>query len=156
MTKLDMPKLARVLAMLSDTFNESFSDMRAEGYFIGLSDLTIEQVEAGARQALKLSKFFPRPAEIREYAVGSSGDKAEQSWLEVLREVRRVGGYGVPVLDPVTQDTVRAVWGTWGHLCSTLPADGAELLGWSKRFKAAYAIGQKERTLLANYGLLDA
>ncbi len=140
MTRSDMPRLARVLAVLGDTFNETVSDIRAEGYFMGLNDLTIEQVEAGARQALKQSKFFPRPAEIRQFAVGSAEDVAEMAWLELLGEVRRVGCYGAPKLSESTATTMCALWGDWKRLCETLPGDGPELLGWAKRFKSTHGV----------------
>lgn len=138
MTPDDRPRLARILAVLGETFNEPVSDLRAEGYLMGLNDLTIGQVEQGARRALKTSRFFPRPAELRELAVGSADDSAELAWLELLAEVRRVGSYGVPTLSPTVGSAMRAVWGTWAQLCATLPGDGVELLGWAKRFKAAY------------------
>lgn len=107
---------------------------------MGLNDLDIEDVERGARFALKTCKFFPRPAELRELAVGSPDDAAETAWLEILSEVRRIGSYGVPTLEPSAAIAVRAVWGTWSHLCATLPSDGPELLGWVKRFKNSYGV----------------
>lgn len=140
MTKVDMPRLARVLAVLGETFNETVSDIRADGYFMGLSDLAIEQVESGARQALKASRFFPRPAELRAFAVGSPEDTAEMAWLELLQAVRRVGCYGSPELSESINATVRGLWGDWRRLCETLPGDGPELLGWAKRFKSTYSI----------------
>lgn len=149
MTKDDLPGLARILAVLGETFNETVSDIRTEGYLMGLSDLQIEQVERGARQALKTSKFFPRPAELRELAVGSADDAAEMAWLELLHEVRRVGSYGVPRLEASVAIAMRAVWGTWEHLCATLPNDGPEMLGWTKRFKSAYgAVNHPSRIAL--------
>ncbi len=141
MTKGDMPRLARVLAVLAETFNETVSDLRADGYMMGLNDLTIDQVESAARLALKESKFFPRPAELRELAVGSSDDRAELSWLELVAEVRRVGSYQLPSrLSAETLYAAEKVWGSWQRLCETLPSDGPEFLGWAKRFKNAYGV----------------
>ncbi len=139
MTESDKPRLARVLAVLAETFNETVSEIRAEGYLMGLVDLSIEQVEAAAKAALKSSKFFPRPAELRELAVGSVEDHAEAAWSKLLGEVRRVGAYGAPKLPDECRDVMVRLWGTWGHLCATLPCEGPELLGWAKRFKAIYA-----------------
>jgi len=140
MTVDDRPRLARILAVLGETFNEPVSDIRAEGYLMGLNDLSIEQVEQGARRALKESKFFPRPAEIRALAIGTADDAAEMAWLEILTEVRRVGLYGTPQLSAEAALAARQVWGGWKELCTTLPGDGPELLGWAKRFKAAYSV----------------
>lgn len=141
-----MPRLARVLAVLGETFNEIVSDVRADGYFMGLNDLTIEQVEAGARAALKQSRFFPRPAEIREFAIGTPDDAAELAWLELLQEIRRVGCYGTPNLSLMTTTAMSALWGDWKQLCAVLPNEGPELLGWAKRFKSTYGVmGMRER-----------
>ncbi len=140
MTKADLPRLVRVLELLGATFNEKIGELRAEGYLMGLSDLSIDDVERGARRALKESRFFPRPSELRELAVGSADDLAEMAWLELLSEVRRVGSYGTPALGDDLSEAVRCVWGTWVGLCSTLPNDGPELLGWAKRFKSAYSV----------------
>ena len=138
MTESDKPRLARVLAVLAETFNETVSEVRAEGYLMGLVDLSIEQVESAAKAALKSSKFFPRPAELRELAVGSVEDHAELAWSKLLNEVSRVGSYGTPKLPDECHDVMVRLWGTWGHLCQTLPSEGPELLGWAKRFKSLY------------------
>lgn len=140
MTSADRPRLARILAVLGETFNEPVSDVRAEGYLIGLRDLPIEQVERGARCALQTCKFFPRPAEIRELAIGSPDMSAESAWLEILQEIRRIGSYGAPRLGPKAAEAMRCVWGSWKHLCETLPGEGPEFLGWAKRFKEAYGV----------------
>lgn len=159
MTEQDRPRLALVLGVLGETFREPVSELRAEGYYEGLKDLPIEAIELAARSALQTSKFFPRPAELREQATGKSDELAELAWLAVLREIRRVGYIGTPVLEPATFETVRGLWGSWDHLCATLPGDGPELLGWAKRFTSAYVatkcrldrpelIGRKEATAL--------
>lgn len=142
MTDQDRPRLARVLGVLGEIFREPVSELRAEGYFDGLQDLSISEVETAARAALRVSKFFPRPAELRELANGRAEDRAELAWIALLAEVRRVGYLGTAVLEPATRDTVRHLWGTWGHLCMTLPGEGPELLGWAKQFKGAYVATQ--------------
>ncbi len=139
MTKTDLPRLVRVLELLGATFNEKISDLRSEGYLMGLSDLSIEDVERGARRALKESKFFPRPAELRDLAVGSAIDRAELGWLELLAEVRRIGAWGRPELSLTVSHAAIEIWGSWRQLCETLPGEGPELLGWAKKFKSAYA-----------------
>jgi hypothetical protein len=161
MTPHDRPRLAQFLAVLGEAFGEPVSELRAEAYFVALSDLPMEALEQIGRQALN-AKFFPRPAELRQLAEGTSEHSAELAWLELLGEVRRVGYMGAPALSEATLDTVRSLWGSWSQLCQTLPGDGPEVLGWAKRFHAAYAatryrldvpelVGRAEaKTLLAN------
>ncbi len=143
MTKSDKPRLARVLAVLAETFNEPVSDVRAEGYYMALADLQIVDIESAAKDALRSCKFFPRPAELRDLAIGSPTDSAELAWLNVQKAVRRVGYYSLPNLDAATMRAIEAVWGGWQELCSKLPNDGPELLGWAKRFQSAYCVMQR-------------
>lgn len=146
MTNEDRPRLARILSVLGDTFAEPITDQRAEGYYIGLQDLTIGQIEFAAREALRLSKFFPRPAELRALAMGTSDDAAELAWLAVRNEVRRIGLYGAPDLSSDVLNAIDATWGSWRDLCATLPNEGPELLGWAKRFKTTYeALANRQR-----------
>lgn len=138
MTKADAPKFAECLAVLSETFNEPVSELRAEAYFSALEDLPIEAVVEAVKQAIRSLKFFPRPVELREYVQGSLDDQSIAAWSEVLSEVRRVGYCGQPMLQDPTAEAVRLVWGSWRQLCETLPNDGPERLGWMKQFRSAY------------------
>lgn len=146
MTLDDRPKLAEMLVVLAETFNEPVSDLRAEGYYEALKDLPFEVVEQAGLMALRTSKFFPRPAELRELATGKTEDAAALGWAELLREVRRVGYLGTPKLSEDTFETMRNLWGSWAQLCETLPADGPELIGWMKQFQTAYVAGVRTRS----------
>lgn len=138
MTALDKPAFAEAMLTLSETFNEPLSDVKIEAYFSALSDHDIAAVLGACRLALRASKFFPRPVELREFITGSAEDAAEQAWGAVLREIRRVGYVGTPNLEPRALQAVNELWGGWRRLCETLPAEGPELVGWIKQFKATY------------------
>lgn len=144
MTAQDRPRLARVLAVLGETFREPVGELRAEGYYEGLKDLDIEAIEGAAQASLRLSKFFPRPAELRELALGKTEERAELAWVGLLEEVRRCGYLGAPKLPEATLEAVRGLWGGWRRLCETLPGEGPELLGWAKRFGSAYVAAQHQ------------
>lgn len=148
MTEADRPAFARALFVLGETFNESISDLRAEGYFDALRDFELEQATAAMREALRTCKFFPKPVELREMVDGDADTNADQGWAEVIREVRRVGYTGVPRFnDQAALAAVRDVWGSWSRLCETLPGEGPELVGWVKQFKSAYrSQGVRART----------
>lgn len=148
MTEVDRPAFARALFVLGETFNEPISDLRAEGYFDAMRDFSLEEASAAIRVALRTCKFFPRPVELREMVEGDTDANADQGWAEVIREVRRVGYLGTPmVADPVALAAVRDVWGSWRRLCETLPGEGPELVGWMKQFKSAYrSQGVRART----------
>lgn len=138
MTDRDVARFAKVMAALGETFNETISDVRAEAYFGALDDLPMERVEHAATEWIKRGKFFPKPVELRELIEGSSADQAQIGWMELVGEIRRVGWYGRPELSPVVRATMEGLWGSWAHLCQTLPGEGPELLGWQKRWEGAY------------------
>jgi len=139
MTTDDRPALSQALLVLSETFNEPVSETRAEAYFVALSDLPIEAVVLATRTALRACRFFPKPIELRELALGSREDRADLAWGDVIQAVKRVGSWRHPLFDdPAVLPAIEAVWGSWVSLCETLPNDGPELVGWIKQFKRAY------------------
>lgn len=137
MTATDRPRLAQFLAVLGEAFNEPVSEIRAEAYLFALEDVSIETLEGIGKRALNL-RFFPRPADLRQLIEGTTEHESELAWLNVLKEVRRVGYTGVPALSPASLETIRSLWGGWARLCQTLPGEGAELLGWAKQFRGSY------------------
>lgn len=140
MTDADRPAFSDALEMLCETFAEPMSDLRAESYFAALNEFTMNQANLAVSQAIRYCKFFPKPAELREFILGQPGDGADAAWSEMLVQVRRVGYLGTPVFsDPRTLRTVCELWGSWRRCCETLPGEGPELLGWVKQFKSAFA-----------------
>ena len=139
MTDANALDFGRLMHALGQTFNEPVSAIRSEAYFDALRDLDIAQVQQAVRQSLASCRFFPRPVELRDLVLGTAHDHADAAWGEVLREVRRVGYTGTPAFaDERVQRAVRETWGSWSRLCQTLPAEGPELIGWIKQFKATY------------------
>lgn len=69
------------------------SEDTIEAYADELDDLPLLAVMTGIKTMARTSKFFPSVAEIRESAVlGPLGqDLADEAWIEVKREARRVG-----------------------------------------------------------------
>jgi hypothetical protein len=112
-----------------------------------LSDLSLDAIAQGAYRHMRTNKFFPRPAELRDAAVGSLDDLAEIAWLNVLQLVRKVGWIGTPRWpDELTKRAAMELYGGWKSLCERLPGEGPELLGAAKQFKSIYrAIAGSER-----------
>lgn len=143
MTDAERPYLAKILAVFSSVFNEPVDDLKAEGYFVALKDLPLDAVREAAHAAIKTEKFFPRPARLRELVTGNPDEQAEAAWATLTQQIRREGHTGTPELSEPIWEVVRELWGSWQRLCETLPAEGPELMGWQKRFKAAYASSQR-------------
>lgn len=140
MNELDRKHFAEAMVILGETFNEPVSEVRIEAYFSALSDLPMAAVGAAVRSAVRTLRFFPKPVEIREMVLGSPSDNADAAWAEVMTQIRRVGYMGTPTFgDTRTLRAVNEIWGSWRRLCETLPAEGPELVGWVKQFKATFA-----------------
>lgn len=131
-----------MLYALGETFNEPVSEVRAEAYIDALSDLPTDALITACKRAIRESKFFPRPAELRELVEGSAVDRAEIAWNAMRRMVRQIGYYATPAdadwPDDATRRAALELYGGWAALCSRLPAEGPEMLGAAKLFKANY------------------
>jgi hypothetical protein len=139
MTKSDAVKFAQCLAVLSETFNESVSEVRAEAYFMALTDLPLDKIQDAVKDAVRTMRFFPKPIELRDLIVGSAQENAEQAWDSLRYEVRRVGYVGKPHLDVITEFILDNTMGGWKWLCKTLPADeGAAMSALKDEFTRAY------------------
>lgn len=132
-------EFSKAMMVLGETFNEPVSAVRIEAYYAALIDLDAAAVLAAMQQCMRSCKFFPKPAEIRELVEGDTEMRSDGAWGEVLQAIRSVGYMRFPVFeDPRIMPAIRDVWGNWERLCSTLPSEGPELVGWIKQFKSAY------------------
>lgn len=140
MTVDDREGFATLMLGLGETYGEPVSDARMEIYFGALADQDLETLRRAATLHVRTQKFFPRPAELREAINGSLDDRAELAWMALLREVRRAGYTGAPEWhgDAALERAAMELYGGWQRLCGSLPADGPELLGYAKQFKATY------------------
>lgn len=144
MTIDDRPRFAELLFALAETFDETISEMRAEIYFRAVCGHAIESIEVAMVEAARTMKFFPKPAELLAFIEGDPADDAELAWSTVVCQVRALGYLGKPQFDDdaITR-AIADVFGSWQGLCEKLPADGPELLGWAKQFKATYLVYRK-------------
>lgn len=163
MTDRDRADFATLMLGLGETYGEPVSDARMEIYFAALADLDLAAIRHAATAHVRASKFFPRPAELREAVGGSSDERADLAWVQLLQEVRRLGPYdrwdsnqgrAVPpsprFFDEAAERAAMELFGGWGALCARLPGEGPELLGVAKLFKATYRSyhGRTARTAL--------
>ena len=115
----DRERYIIVLTALAAAYSCAVDSALIQAYWLGLGDLTIEQVEQAAREALRVCVYMPKPAEIRELAgVISPQHRAVLAWGEVLQAISEVGAYeSVDFGDPATHASVRSVGG-WICLCA--------------------------------------
>jgi hypothetical protein len=121
MDQTDFERFIKAFAILCEVFEKEASQVLQAAYFKSLERFTIEEVEKSISNAVRGSRFFPRPVELIEYIVGGpqkTEDKAILQAQEVLEAVRRVGGYrSVKFADPITAAVIRQGFDGWSNLC---------------------------------------
>ena len=126
---------------------------RINVYCNALEDLPDPELIGSAERLVRISKWFPKPAEIREEAtinmLGGSIPTAVSAWGEVTEKFRTVGRQEVPEWSHEIIQQV--VWdlGGWRKLCdSTQPESDRN------RFVAAFNIAalQMRRELMSGRG----
>lgn len=90
MVEADKKDFAVAVGALFASFGQDSTQALMQGYWLGLNDLELHQVQIAVASALKRCKFLPRPAELRDL-LGlnvSEEDTAVAAWSDVLRAVR--------------------------------------------------------------------
>lgn len=106
---------------------EAITEDTVRAWQWAFEDQRDEDVAAAVKLHIRQSKWFPKPAELLELIAEqtvAAGLLPEEAWLEVLREVSRVGlrrGDERRFSDPLIAEAVSAVG--WGLICT---ADAAE------------------------------
>lgn len=113
MTEADLKPFLEALVACGETFGEVLSATRQELYFEALRDLPLPVVQAGFVAAIRGSRFFPKPVELREAVAGSLSDQAEEAWGAFQVRCRDGGERAGLPEDPVAAAVVRVLWGTW-------------------------------------------
>lgn len=119
MTDADRARFTRVMFALAETWKEPMSELRLEGYWVGLNDCKIEQIEDAAAKAIRGATYFPRPAELRELIFGNAEHKAEIAWMSWKNAARRFGGAASLVIeDAALAETLVQIFGGWPEACA--------------------------------------
>lgn len=149
MTLDEQEQLLDRLSELAEYYDKPKAPAQLAIYLQALDDLPFAAVMQATVALVNTSTFFPKVAEIRQLVEGHSESHAELAWLDLLREIRRVGYTGRPDLPEATLATMERMWGSWVRLCETLPGEGPGLHAWAKRFRETYAaLATRERMAL--------
>lgn len=145
MKTADLGAFSTALGVLGEVFNEQVSEARADAYFDALRDHSIEALAAACQTAVRRCKFFPRPAELREFIEGSTEDRAALAWAAVMRAVVEVGCYeSVDFGDRAIHGAIEAMGG-WAAEAWQLERLDAKDLGFKEaEFRRLYrALSQR-------------
>lgn len=110
--------MATVLETLGEYFRSPLTVPAARAYAMGLEDLTDEQLQRAAKQAIKECKFMPTAAELLTFA-GAARDldfEALTAWTAVRRAVDEHDHPHSVDFGVLVNAAVRAVGG-WQYLC---------------------------------------
>ena len=113
-------EFAARLGILAEVFGEVLTPIRVGGYWAALSDQAPSDVWAALDHALKTSKFFPRPAELRDQALACADQrrKAQADQAPVEPGYRRLSE-GDIVASP---ERIAAFWAEMRALIKSMPA----------------------------------
>jgi len=98
-TENDRATFAQQLFIAGEVFNEPVSEARASGYFAALSDLDVCDVVAGIVYAMRESRFFPRPADIRAFTTHTADELADIAWAQRKKHPEVLQMLGVHAYD---------------------------------------------------------
>jgi len=120
-THADKEVFAGVVQALVELYGMPISATRTDLYFRALKDLTIEQVKEGATRLMqhRTTATFPKPGEIREYALGSKEDIETLgllAWSDFERGLR-AGPYKTVSFENQLINDVVARMGGWTTVC---------------------------------------
>ncbi len=95
--------------MLAEAFAEPLTDERMEIYVRGLADISLEQLRVSFQRALRQLTWFPKLAELRNFAGASSEAEskveADAAWKFVNDYLRRWGVDHLPIYSSGKQIT---------------------------------------------------
>ena len=150
MSRVGALKALKILCIAHDV---ELKQDRIDVYCIALEDLPDPELISSAERLVRISKWFPKPAEIREEAtmnmVGGAIPTATAAWGEVVHQIRSVGAGKIPNWSH--EIIKQAVWdiGGYGNLCRSTKPDADRT-----RFLAAYNLAalQVRRELMSGRG----
>ncbi len=113
MQEHDRAEFVTVIAAMAATFRQEASEAVFEGYWLGLSDLTLAAAKHAVTRAIRDCTFMPAAAELRTMAgILSPADRAIKAWDALQRGLRKHAYYhSVDFDDVVINATVRSMGG---------------------------------------------
>ena len=105
-------QFATAISALLETMGQEATEARLNGYWLGLGDLELSQVEAAVAVAIRTNKRLASPAEIRELAtVGNIEARSISAWGDVQRAFP-IGHYKhVDFEDQIINAVIRSLGG---------------------------------------------
>lgn len=114
------PDFAKAFAAMCETFGVEVTEGRLLGYWVGLEDLPLADVQTGIFKAIRQCKFMPKPAELRELAGELPPDsRAISAWVDVQRALPKGAYKSIDFEDKTINAVIRSLGG-WPQFLSRL------------------------------------
>ena len=137
MDERDRGSFESLVLALAATFRVEATASLKVGYWLGLRDLSLSQLQTAVGKAMATCRYMPTPRELRDLAgIMSADQRAIVAWNAVKQAIREQGRYrSIDFDDPAVNAAVRSLGG-WPRLCGL---DSDELDKWtSKEFQRLY------------------
>jgi hypothetical protein len=129
--------VTKILAVFGEVHSVELTETLVKVYHVVLEDIDDQILQAAGWQLLAESKWFPKPAELREKALSLKTTPhllPDEAWGLVMRRAETYGAYYPPEFDdPIVQEA--AVLTGWREICHT---DYEQLPFVRKRFDQIY------------------
>lgn len=110
----DRAAFAVLISALLETNGQEATKPRLEGYWLGLRDLSLEQLQTAVEVALKSHNRVPSPSELRVAAFGGNMDqRAVAAWGEVQRAAYVSYMADLDFEDYIINAVIRNLGGRW-------------------------------------------
>ena len=114
MDDLDRERFATAISAMLVTFGQEATTPRLLGYWLGLKDLSLQQVEMAVAKAMQSATHMPVPADLRAMvAGGSASDRAIAAWNDVQKAAVVSYMKDLDFADWVINAVIRNLGGRW-------------------------------------------
>lgn len=141
MTPADRPQFVSLLADVLGFYGQPTSPFALEVWWQACQPFELPEVQRAMTSHATdpdHGHFAPKPADVIRQLRGDGKERGLLAWTHLLGEVRRVGSYGRPDLDPQALEALDSLGG-WSTVCRSQESD----LQWmQKRFCDAYSVHQ--------------
>lgn len=113
----DKQAFGECLGALFAAFDREATKALLTGYWWGLQDMQLREVQEAALLAMQRCRELPKPIELRELVRGTAESRGELAWIDVIDAVYRGPYKNVDFENRTINAVVRALGG-WPTFCA--------------------------------------
>lgn len=126
MTNEDKEAFSVAIGAMCETFGVQATKPILRGYWLGLVDLSIEDVRLAVAVSLRSSTSLPKPVDLRRYVGEQTAEqRAIDAWGDALKAVAHGPYRHVDFGDRMINATIRSLGG-WPSFCERFSGSDAE------------------------------